>query len=852
LAGEAEIRRDESGWRDLWSYGPPVSGYDEMLAADGGPRPHWREFMDELATLSREGMVQRWEQGQTLLRDNGVTYNAYGDPAGRDRPWQLDPLPLVLPHAEWSAISAAIAQRATLLDSIAADLYGRRTLVAKGLIPGPLLHANPAYLRPCHGWAPPGGHYLHVYAADLVRGLDGHWRVLSDRTEVPAGAGYALENRTVVSRVLSEPFRAVPVERLGPFFETLRRSLQSLSPRRTDEPRVVLLTPGPYNETYFEHSFLARHLGITLVQGEDLTVRDCAVYLKTLTGLQQVDVILRRTAGMWCDPLELRGDSTLGVAGLVQAVRAGNVAVVNALGSGLLEGRSLMAFLPRIARQLMGEDLLMASVDTWWCGQESDRRHVLANLDRLVLRPAFLSRDRSVLGAGLGEVERHELVRHIQTRPWEWVAQEVGGMSTTPVWAESGMSARHMVMRVFAVAADKGWQVMPGGLARVSDEKDLMTARLQTGGGGSKDIWVLSAPVQRSAISARQPATPVKLMRGNRDLPSRVADNMFWLGRYVERAESVNRLLRAALQRIEEALDQGDPARAGEVLRIMARLGLPLPTELSDAKKPPDPGDIPKLLVRHHADVALNGMAGIIERLMRVAANLRDRLSIDTWRALQRLRTEIGRLELEHSRGSVPGLLNTVVLIVEAISVLAMENMTRGPLWLFMDAGRRIERAVNVVETLSGALGEADTEDSVPMDLLLDVWDSVMTYRSRYLAAPRLAAVLDLLLCDESNPRSLGFQFAALSAHMDRLALAAGETGFLRQEQRLMTVLCGIVRTADIPVLANAYVGEGYHDAESLLETFRSRLWELSEVISREYFVHAQWHLPRQPMELLQ
>ena len=824
-----------------------------MLQAGGsGPRPHWREVLAALAALPRDGLTQRWDQGLTLLRDNGVTYNAYGDPAGLDRPWQLDPLPLVLPHAEWSAISAAVAQRATLLDAVAADLYGRRTLIAKGLIPAPLLHCNPAYLRPCHGWAPPGGHYLHVYAADLVRGLDGHWRVLSDRTEVPAGAGYALENRTVVSRVLPEPFRAVSVERLGPFFETLRRSLQALSPRRTDEPRVVLLTPGPFNETYFEHSFLARQLGITLVQGEDLTMRDGSVYLKTLTGLQQVDVILRRTAGIWCDPLELRGDSTLGVAGLVQAVRAGNVAVVNALGSGLLEGRSLMAFLPKIARKLMGEDLLMPSVATWWCGQEAERGYVLDNIDRLVLRPAFLNRERSVLGADLGEVERHEMERAIRTRPWEWVAQEVGGMSTTPTWADGRMAAQHMVMRVFAVAADKGWQVMQGGLARVSSEKDLLTARLQAGGGGSKDIWVLAAPTPRSAIQARAPATPIKLVRGNRDLPSRVADNMFWLGRYLERTEAINRLLRAAFQRVEEALDQGDSDRAIGVLKTMAGLGLPLPAELSDPKTPPEPQSIPTLLVDHHADIAALGLAGIIDRLMRVAANLRDRLSIDTWRALQRLRTEVSRLEIEHGRGNLPGLLNTVVLIVEAVSGLAMENMTRGPLWLFMDAGRRIERAVNVVETVSGALADAERDDDVPMDLLLDVWDSVMTYRSRYLAAPRLAAVLDLLLCDEGNPRSLGFQFAALSAHMDRLADTVGGTGFLRQEQRLMTVLCGIVRTADIPVLATAYAGEGFHDAEALLETFRSRLWELSEVISREYFVHAQWHLPLRPMELLQ
>ncbi|OJX70474.1 circularly permuted type 2 ATP-grasp protein [Magnetospirillum sp. 64-120] len=827
-------------------YAPPVDAHDEMLAANGQVRPHWRAFLDSFARLSPEDLVQRWELGQNLLRDNGVTYNVHGDPEGLDRPWTLDPLPLLLPAPEWDGIARGIAQRAGLLNDVLADLYGSRTLIGLGLIPPALLHANPAFLRPCHGWMPAGGHHLHIYAADLVRGTDGQWRVLADRTESPAGAGYALENRTIVNRILPEQFRSTHVERLAPFFEAMRRSLNALSPRRTDTPTVVLLTPGPYNETFFEHAFLARHLGLTLAQGEDLTVRDGNVYMKTLTGLQQVDVVVRRTNGEWCDPLELRGDSTLGVAGLVQSARAGNVAVVNALGSGLLDGGAIQSFLPGIARHLLGESLMIPSVPSWWCGNDQDRAFVTANLDQLVLRPAFHNRVRPRLGSLLDDTERQAALDDIAQRPTDWVAQQVDSLSTVPVWNDGRFEPRSMVLRVFAVSTENGWQVMPGGLARVSSRTDLLTARLQTGGGGSKDLWILADNTSPQALQTRGRAAPVKLVRGNRDLPSRVADNIFWLGRYIERCENQTRLLRAAIARIEEALDQNDPARAVFTARIMARLGLHIPRTALEA-----PETLPGALAAHHLGGGEDGLAQQVERLLRAALNLRDRLSVDTWRALQRLRDDVRRLHQTNLRGDTQTRLHDLILTVESLSGLSMENMTRGPLWLFMDSGRRVERAITIVDTLAGALTDADSEDAVPMDLLLELWDSAMTYRSRYLSSPRLAAVLDLLLCDESNPRSLGFQLAALEDHMDNLARIAGENGFLRPEQRLMTVLCGTVRTTDAVVLARYDRDAGYMDAERLLENFRSRLWEVTDLLSREYFSHAQWRLPVRPPELL-
>lgn len=828
-------------------YLPPQGGHDELNAPGRGVRAHWREFMDTFSALSPEEITRRWDLGQTLLRDNGVTYNIHGDRAGLDRPWRLDPLPVILPAAEWSRLSAAIAQRAGLLETILADLYSRHALIGDGLIPPGLLYANPAFLRPCHGWLPPGGRYLHIYAADLARGTDGCWRVMSDHTEVPSGTGYALENRTIVSRVLPEIHRALPVERLGPFFETVRRGLLALSPRRTEQPRVVLMSSGPFTETFFEHAFLARQLGITLVQAEDLTVRDNAVFLKTLTGLQRVDVIVRRSGSEWCDPLELRGDSSVGVAGLVQAARAGNVAITNALGSGLVDGAALMPFLPQVAQRRLGQDLSLPSIATWWCGQEESRRVVLDSLDRLIVRPAFHNRTPPRLGSTLTPEERAALVAAIIERPTDWVAQEVGGLSTTPVWQRGRLEPHHMVIRVFAVATDRGWSVMPGGLVRVSGENELTTARLQAGGGGSKDLWVLSETRPTPENAERRATAPVKLVRGSRDLPSRVADTMFWLGRYLERCETTTRLLRAALQRTEDALDQGDGQRATDTIQTIARLGLTLPPGLLSYP----PHHLPSAVVEFHATGHPGSLADHAGRMIRQAGNLRDRLSLDTWRALQRLKDEIDAMTSASGRSDTQGRLNQVVLTAEAVSGLAMENMTRGPMWLFWDTGRRVERAGAIADTLGGALAGATHEQMVPMDLLLDIWDSVMTYRSRYLAAPRLAAVLDLLMCDENNPRALGFQLAALAGHMDRLVAISGETGFLRAEQQLMTVLCGTVRTTDVTVIARYDTDGGFIDAERLLETLRSRLWELSEVISREYFTHAQWHLPLHPMDPL-
>src|SRR5580704_12440352 len=491
-------------WRLLEGYEPVERVYDETLAADGQVRPHFEPLIRSLEALGRSELTSRWENARRAIRTNGVTYNVYGDPEGTNRSWELDMVPLVISSAEWSHLERALIQRARLLNLILADVYGPQRLLRQGLLPPALLFANPAFLRPCHGIAVPRDLRLHLHGVDLARSPDGQWCVLADRTQAPSGAGYALENRIVISRSLPEPFRDCRVQRLASFFRAQRDALMSLAPQQRDQPKVVLLTPGPYNETYFEHAYLARYLGFTLVEGGDLTVRDRRVFIKTVDGLEPVDVIFRRLDDSFCDPLELSGDSSLGVAGLVEAARAGNVTIANALGSGVIETAAIMPFLPALCRHLLGAELMLPSVATWWGGQPKELQYVLQHLDQLVVKRAFPTEAREpVFGRKLSDHEKSLLAAELRARPDHFVAQEQVPLSAAPVWHRHKMEPRPVVFRTYVAAGDS-YAVMPGGLTRVSSTHDVPIVSMQRGG-GSKDTWVLSeGPV--SAVTLLTPA----------------------------------------------------------------------------------------------------------------------------------------------------------------------------------------------------------------------------------------------------------------------------------------------------------------------------------------------------------
>jgi uncharacterized circularly permuted ATP-grasp superfamily protein/uncharacterized alpha-E superfamily protein len=826
------MKRDSTSTEPLlapaWAYESSPGFYDEVLGDDKRVRPHWNELAESLAALGHSGLARRWQEGRRLIHDNGVTYNVYSDPQSTSRPWPLDPIPLVMDPAEWKAIEAGIIQRATLFNSVLADLYGPQRLLREGLLPAELVFPNPAFLRACWGIEPPGGVFLHMYAADLARSPDGQWWVLADRTQAPSGAGYALENRLVTTRVLPDIFRKAHGRRLASFFQSYRDALEKLVPKQRENPRIVLLTPGPYNETYFEHAFLARYLGYTLVEGGDLTVRDNRVFLKTLGGLLPVDVIVRRQDDHFCDPLELRGDSMLGVPGLVQAVRSGRVAIANAFGSGLAESPAYAAFLPGLCKHLLDEDLKLPTVATWWCGQPEPLSYVTQHLNELVVKPTFPgTHGDPIFAATLSQSARAALLARVTAEPGQYVAQERVALSTVPVWDDGKLHPRHMVMRVFAVSTGDGYTVMPGGLTRISTSLDNMVVSMQSGG-GSKDAWVLGDGPAPPFTLLRPATHPLEVSRATFDLPSRVADNLFWLGRYAERVEGAVRVARTILPRFFQDGDSSRVAGLNAGLDILAALGyLASETRTGAAER--------DVLATIYDPAAPNGFVANIHQVRRVAWLLRDRISLDAWLVLNQLDQQFSsRPPAEAVQvGAAQDLLNHAVITLSAFGGLVMESMTRGDGWRFLDIGRRLERALQMTELLRNSLSPKTGEDFGILEAVLEMADSSITYRSRYLTSLQTDLLLDLLLVDEANPRSISFQLARLREHIEQLP--GSHTAIRRPgEAKLALSLLTTVQLADVRELAGSP-----ETRETLFAKLAQDLTLLSETLTRAYFSHA-------------
>jgi len=828
-----DTQRVETPWRLFEGYRPLPGTYDEMVAAPGVLRPHCEGFVRTLEAIGKDEFTSRWERARRSIRENGVTYNVYGDPQGVDRPWELDMVPLLISPAEWAGLETALIQRTRLLNLILADLYGPQTLLGSGLLPPSLVLSNPAFLRACHGIALPHGMYLHLHAVDLVRSPDGQWWVLADRTQAPSGAGYALENRIVLRRSLPEMFRDSQVHRLASFFAAQRDTLQAMAPQARHQPGVVLLTPGPYNETYFEHAYLARYLGFTLVEGGDLTVRDRRVFIKTLEGLQPVDVIFRRLDDSFCDPLELRSDSSLGVAGLVDAARAGNVTIANALGSGVIETAAIMPFLPGLCRHLLGEELKLPSFATWWGGQPRELEYMLEHLDQLVVKRAFPTDAREpAFGAELDDGEKSLLAAELRARPDHFVAQEHVALSAAPVWHQDRMDPRRVVLRTYVAAAGDSYAVMPGGLTRVSSTHDGPIVSMQRGG-GSKDTWVLSDGPVSSMTLLTAAGSAVRPERAGSDLPSRVAENLFWLGRHAERAEHAIRLLRSVVARLTD-LETTDARELSALLHVLVELEM-LPERFAEEMPPRQlEEEMLSFIVKENPHARLRNT---LNEVRRIASIVRDRLSIDTWRILNQLHQDLrlrrGRVHFDE----VLAHLNRMITDLAAFSGMEMESMTRGHGWRFLDVGRRLERAMNAINLVRQAL-KAGPSDIAVLEPLLEIADSSMTYRRRYFARPRLSPVLDLLLLDDTNTRALAFQLAAVSDHVRRLPRDPGAPSPTREEQLIDRAVATLRQVEPHSVHLEGV--EGVRQVTTLLGSIEDDLRALSETITYFYFSHAE------------
>ncbi|MFZ3154259.1 circularly permuted type 2 ATP-grasp protein [Pseudomonas sp.] len=805
--------------------------YHELLDAEGQVRAHWRLLLERLQRSSPAQLAQRQALLARQIQENGVTYNVYADPDGADRPWELDLLPNLIPAEEWQQIAAGVVQRAGLLNAVLADLYGPQQLLADGLLPAELVFGHNNYLWPCKGVQPPGGTYLHLYAVDLARAPDGRWWVTADRTQAPSGAGYALENRQIVSRAFPELYRDLRVQYLAGFFRTLQDTLARQAPVQGGEtPLVVLLTPGRFNESYFEHLYLARQLGYPLVEGSDLTVRDAKVYLKTLAGLRRVHALLRRLDDDFCDPLELRSDSALGVPGLLEAVRQGHVLVANALGSGVLESPGLPGFLPAIAEKLLGEELLLPSIASWWCGEPPVLDEALDKLDELLVRASFPSQSFAPLfGRDLDEAQRAELAQRLKARPYAYVAQARAKLSQAPVWDGSGLQPRAIGMRVFAVASAEGYRVMPGGLTRVAGEADAEVVSMQRGG-ASKDTWVLG---ERHAGGEPwqwlRPLGVADLVRSDPYLPSRVVENLYWFGRYSERCEDHARLLRIMLARYVD--DDDDPQALQTALSLAESLGL-----LPDAER----GELQqRLLEALLGEDWPDSLRGNLQRLQWVAGSVRGKLSQANWQALLELQREAQGLSREQADfGELLDFLDRLLLSLAALSGFALDDMTRDDGWRFLMLGRCIERLQFLCDSLANVLRSGAAQDQSALEWLLELGNSSITYRSRYLASAQLIPVLDLLLLDEQNPHAVLFQLRTLLRSLERL----GERFELPAERRLQHLQEQLARfslgSLESPLFGTASVQEVLEGLAGLLENISQASAEVSDRLGLRFFAH--------------
>ncbi|MGZ5018144.1 MAG: circularly permuted type 2 ATP-grasp protein [Methylobacter sp.] len=828
-------------------YATKLGVYDEMVAKEHKVLPYWKRFMDSINTLGSEQLEQRRREAQRLLRENGVTYNVYGDAEKLIRPWRLDPIPLLISSEDWVLIEAGLKQRAELLNLILKDIYGDQRLLKKGLLPSELVLAHDGFLHPCVGSLPDLGRHLTFYAANLARGNNNRMWVLDDRTQAPSGAGYALENRTVLRRVLPDIFRETQVvSRLSGFFKALRKGLADIAPHNKEDPRIVILTPGSLNETYFEHAYLSSYLGFSLVQGDDLTVRDGRVWLKSLDGLQPVDVILRRVDDSFCDPLELRSASRLGIAGLLEAVRRNNVAIANPLGSSVLENPGLLPFLPKLSRYFLNEELMLPSVATWWCGQRRERDFVLQNLDRLVIKPINRSsKNYTLFGALLSSKEKELLRAAIIAKPHCYVGQEHISFSTVPSFIDHHIEPRFAVLRSFAVASGDDYQVMPGGLTRIAPQQDDFIISNQAGG-ISKDTWVLTDEPDKQVSLWFQPGQDVILSADTEPLTSRAANNLFWVGRYLERIKAPTRLMRMILLKLAEVRELGDQLDSqciNILLNALTQVTGTYPGFVSGnasvLKEPQN--ELMALAKNVHRSGTL---AANIQAFAQTAFSIRDVWSQDTWRCVDNIqrrwqqRVVHGQCDLDQLQKSLDDLITGFVAFIG----LTTESMTREAGWLMLDSGRRLEHALTLISLLRATV--VQRHESALQNQLLEAvlisTDSLSIYRRRYRSFITLPMVLELLLMDETHPRSLAYQLHQLSGHINELPKERGK-GRLSEEERLILRAYTDLRLVKIPELVKVDDDVGvYTDLENVLSAMTEQLWRLYEVLAQAYFSHSQ------------
>ena len=805
--------------------------------------PAWGQFFASIEADGLGDLNQRAASLARQIRDNGVTYNVYSDAGGPQRPWSLDLFPLIVTPQDWQHIEQGVTQRVHLLDQIMADVYGPQTLLESGLLPPALVHGHPGYLREMHGIKPVGGNHLQIAAFDLARGPHGQWSVVSQRTEAPSGLGYLLENRLAVSHLFAQGFETMNVQRLASTYRALMDGIRQMSPGGA-ESHIALLTPGPYNETYFEHAYLARYLGLTLVQGNDLLVRDQYLYLKTLKGLEPVHALLKRVDDAFMDPLELRSDSTLGIAGLLQVIRAGNVLVANAPGSALLESPALLGFLPALSRHFLGEELALPSLATWWCGERSAMETVLPQLHSSAIKatyPGSINHGNfdAVLGHTLSERERDEWAGRIALHGDDHTVQAYAPLSQMPTWRGQGehnaIGLNSVILRVFAVAdGSQSWRVLPGGLARVAGSgKDI--AAMQHGG-SSADVWVMTdGPVDKASL-LQSGLTPPVVAQRKRMVTSRAGENLYWLGRYTERSENQIRLARLTME-----LLHGEDQSSVPLLSWLSQMAqantlvLPGVPSATQARRV-----FERSLISGLGSTELATSVGYNLRALRLAASsVRERLSLEHWNLIVSCEAELSQACAQFERAGEFSALEALRVLkiandqLTAITGAQTDRMTRDDGWRLLSVGRQIERLGFLSQSLLRGFDTGSVLTDGGFAAMIALFDSTIPFHAQFQQSNDIAAMLDLLVLDRDNPRSVGWVAQTLRGRLAKLAGSAPD--------QLSELALRVPNPADwsLEALCQQHAGGHYATLIDLLLQCGQVAYDVSEDVSQLYFTHS-------------
>lgn len=780
-------------WLQLHAPAAPPGHWDELRGQLESAAPlrdldaGWTAFVQALGPQGLASLSPRMQELQRQVRDNGITYNVYAHSEQPQRPWSLDLFPLIISPAHWQQIERGVLQRMRLLEHIMADAYGPQSLIATGQLPAALIQGHPGYLNAMQGCKPVGGRYLSMAAFDLARGPDGLWWLLSQRTQAPSGLGYLLENRLIISRLFAQAFEKLSVQRLASTYQALVNGLKARCPVPEGEtPHIALLTPGPYNETYFEQAYLARYLGLSLVQADDLTVRGDGLYLKTIQGLQRVHGLLKRVDDAWLDPLELRSDSSLGVPGLLQAIRLGQVLMANTPGTGFLESNALLGFMPALAKSLLDEELVLPAIPSWWCGEAAALPEALAQLPEGIIKPTYPQDGQRPSfeprqGQHMDQRERDEWAGRIMRQPEAHTMQAWLPLSHLPVWnakaeAPGAVETRPVVLRVFVVVDEHGqWQVLPGGLARLGSHEGI--ASMQRGG-SSADVW--------AQASSREDVHPLSLLPNTtqphpvqRLVTSRAAENLFWLGRYSERTETTLGLSRLALDLLVSE-HQSHPRLLQWLNGLSRRHGLvrSASPSASQSHRVFERSIVAGLWDTEHT----TGVGYNLRGLLSAATSVRERLSPEHWQMLQDTEqrffaaapTVPSRLaDTAHAQRTLADLSQRMAALTGAQT----DRMSRDDGWRMLSLGRHIERLDFLTHALALAVQHDVLRDQAGFDALLRLFDSTISFHAQYQQTRTLWALMDLLVLNPDNPRSLAWVVHTLRSRLKRLQhLADGAT----------------------------------------------------------------------------